>query len=341
MVSIEHREETMLGIRRREFITLLGGAAAVSPGFGQAQPSPALIAILGSGAADAPSSVTAMREIANEMRALDLVERRDYAFETWWANSDSSRFPALADALLARRPAVVVVFTVLAVKVLQERSRTVPIVMSGVNDPVAAGLAASLARPGGNVTGVSNMAGDIQLKVVELAREAIPELRKIGVMMNPTNPTHRPWMDLLKSQATTLGLSIATGSVTSPADLDAAFAEIARARPEALLVLTDNSLFGLTNTIVPWALSNRLPTVGAFNLDFVQAGALLNYGRDQKEAYQTVARFLKKILNGAKPADLPIEQPTKFALVINLKTAKVLGLQIPDKLLAIADEVIE
>jgi putative ABC transport system substrate-binding protein len=319
---------------------MLGGAAAW-PSFVQAQQSPALIAILGSGAAEAPSSVTAMRELSVGMRVLGLVEGRDYVFETWWANSDSSRFPALADALLTRRPAAVVVFTVLAVKVIQERSHSVPIVMSGVNDPVAAGLVSSLARPGGNVTGVSNMAGDIQLKVVELAREAMPELRSIAAMMNPTNPTHRPWMELLKSQAATLGPAIATASVASPADLDTAFAEIARARPGALLVLTDNSLFGLSNAIVARALSHGLPTIGAFNLDFAKAGALLNYGRDQKEAYQAVTRFLKQILSGAKPADLPIEQPTKFTLVINLKTAKALGLTIPLSLLVIADEVIE
>jgi putative tryptophan/tyrosine transport system substrate-binding protein len=328
-------------MRRREFMTLLGGSAAW-PSFGQAQQSPKLIAILGSGASDAPSSVTAMREIAGAMRALGLIEGRDYVFETWWANSDSSRFPALADALLARRPAAVVVFTVLAVKAVQERSRTVPIVMSGVNDPVAAGLVSSLGRPGGNITGVSNMAGDIQLKVVEILRDAKPDLRSIAVMMNPTNPTHRPWMDLLKSQAATLALSIATTvSVASPADLDTAFAEIARARPGALLVLTDNGLFGLSNTIVARALSFGLPTVGAFNLDFARAGALFNYGRDQKEAFHAVAHFLKQILGGAKPADLPIEQPTKFRLVINLKTAKALGLTLPPGMLATADEVIE
>jgi putative tryptophan/tyrosine transport system substrate-binding protein len=327
-------------MRRREFIAGLGAAAACLKA-GRAQPSPPVIAILGSGAAGAPSSLTAMRGIAGGMSALGLVEGRDYVFETRWANSDSSRFPDLADSLLTRHPAAIVVFTVLAVKVAQERSHTVPIVMSGVNDPLAAGLVTSLARPGGNITGVSNMAGDIQLKVVEIAHEAMPDLRKIAVMMNPTNPTHRPWMDLLKSQAATLGLSIATVSVASPADLDTAFAEIARARPGALLMLTDNSLLGLSSAIVPRALSQGLPTFGGFNPDFAQAGALFNYGRDQKEAYQAVTRFLKQILNGAKPADLPVEQSSKFTLTINLKTAKALGLTIPETLLATADEVIQ
>jgi putative tryptophan/tyrosine transport system substrate-binding protein len=203
-------------MRRREFVAGLGAAAACAKA-GRAQQSPPLIAILGSGAADAPSSLRAMRDLTGGMSALGLVEGRDYVFETRWANSDSSRFPDLADSLLARHPAAIVVFTVLAVKVVQERSRTVPIIMSGVNDPLAAGLVSSLARPGGNITGVSNMAGDIQLKVVEIAREAMPNLRSIAVMMNPTNPTHQPWMDLLKSRAAALGLSIATVSVASSA----------------------------------------------------------------------------------------------------------------------------
>jgi putative tryptophan/tyrosine transport system substrate-binding protein len=327
-------------MRRRDFITGLGAAAALSKS-GRAQQAPPLIAILGSGAADAPSSLRTMRGITGGLSALGLVEGRDYVFETRWANSDSSRFPDLVDLLLARHPAAIVVFTVLAVKVVQERSRTVPIVMSGVNDPVTAGLVTSLARPGGNVTGVSNMAGDIQLKVVEMARDAMPDLRSIAAMMNPTNPTHRPWVDRLKSQAATLGHSIVTVSVASPADLDTAFAEIARARPGALLVLTDNSLLGLSNAIVARALSQELPTFGAFTPDFAQAGALFNYGRDQTEAYQAVTRFLKQILSGAKPADLPVEQSTKFTLTINLKTAKTLGITFPETLLATADEVIQ
>jgi putative tryptophan/tyrosine transport system substrate-binding protein len=329
-------------MQRREFITCLGGAAVTTwANAALAQPAPPLIAILGSGAADAPSSIVLMREIGDGMRALGLIAGRDYVFEGWWADSDSSRFPALADALLVRRPAAVLVATVFAVQVLQERSRTVPIVMTGMNDPVAAGLITSLARPGGNVTGVSNMAGDVQLKLVEMARDAMPELRSIAVMMNPTNPTHRPWLELLQSQATALKLLLATVSVAAPADLDGAFAEIVRARPDALLVLTDNSLLGLSNTIVARALSQRIPTFGGFTGTFSEAGALFNYGRDQKEAYQAVARYLKNILAGAKPADLPVEQPTRFTLSINLKTARTLGITIPPILLFRADEVIE
>jgi len=326
-------------MRRREFMTLFGGAAAAWPLAARAQQSPPLVAVLGSGAADAPSSLTTIRELKNGMDRLGLREGRDYVLEAWWAGSDASRFPALAEALLARRPAAVVAFTVFAVQVLQERSRRVPIVMSGVNDPVAAGLVSSLARPGGNVTGVSNMAGDVQLKMVELAREAMPELRSIAVMTNPTNPTHWPWMELLKSHAG--GLAIAPVSVASPADLDTAFADIARAQPGGLLVLTDNSLLALSEVIVSRALSQRLAAFGAFTSNFVPAGGLLGYGRDLQEAYQSVARFLKQILGGANPADLPVEQPTRFTLMINLKTAKILGLRIPESLLLRADEVIE
>jgi putative ABC transport system substrate-binding protein len=148
-------------------------------------------------------------------------------------------------------------------------------------------------------------------------------------------------MELVKSRTAALGLSVAPVSVAAPAELEAAFSEIARARPGALLVLTDNSLLALADVIAARSLSERIPAFGAFNLDFVRAGALLSYGRELREAYQSVARFLKQILSGAKPADLPVEQPTKFTLFINLRTAKTLGLKVPESLLLRADEVVE
>jgi putative tryptophan/tyrosine transport system substrate-binding protein len=329
-------------LKRRDFTTLLSAAVAAWTISARGQQRPPLIAVLGSGSAAAPSSVTMMRDIRDGMRMLSLLEGRDYVFEGWWADSDSSRFPALADAVLVSRPAAVLVGTVIAAKVLQERSRTVPIVMTGVNDPVVAGLVSSLARPGGNITGVSNMAGDIQLKVIELARDAMPGLRTITTMVNPTNPTHGPWMDILRSQADALRISIGTVAVAAPTDLDNAFSEIAAQRPDALFVLTDNSLLGLSETIIARALTQRIPAFGAFTgTIFAKSGGLFSYSRDQIEAYHAVARFLKQILGGANPADLPIEQPTKFKLFINLKTAVTLGIEIPSNLLVRADEVIE
>jgi putative ABC transport system substrate-binding protein len=326
-------------LRRREFIALLGGAAVAWAPAARAQKPLPVIAILGSGAADAAPSTQQMHMLDAGMRDLGLVQGRDYTFETRWADSDSSRFPALAVELLARSPGAVVVSTILAAKAVQSLSRTVPIVMTGLNDPVAAGLVANLARPGGNITGVSTMAEDILLKLIEIMREALPEVRRLTVMTNPTNPSSQPMLDALTRQVANRGLSIATVGVASPADLDTAFAELSRQRPGALLVLTDSSLAALADAIVARAMAQGVPTFGGAVV--VQAGALFGYSRDLKEAYQSVARLLKKILDGAAPADLPVEQPSKFSLMINLKTAKALGLTVPLTLLTRADEVIE
>jgi putative tryptophan/tyrosine transport system substrate-binding protein len=328
-------------MKRRDFITLLGGAATAWPLFAQAQKPVPVIALIGSGAADAAASIFQMRSLDAGMREVGLVQGRDYVLETRWADSDSSRFPALAAELLARRPSAFVVSTILAAKVVQNLSRTVPIVMTGLNDPVAAGLVESLARPGGNVTGVSTMAEDVLLKLVEIMREALPEVRRLSAMMNPTNPSNQAMLDVLRREAAKAGLSIATVSVASPVDLNAAFAELSRQRPGALFVLTDNSLLALADAIIARALAQRVPTFGSFSLPFLQAGALFTYSRDPREAFHGVARLLQKILNGAAPADLPVEQPTKFNLMINLRTARALGLEVPPSLLARADEVIE
>jgi putative ABC transport system substrate-binding protein len=330
-------------MRRRELITLLGGAAAYSlwPPAAQAQKPVPVIAVLGSGAADAASSTAQMQLLDAGMRELGLVPGRDYVFETRWADSDSSRFPALAAELLAFHPSAVVAYTNLAITTVQNLSRTVPIVGAALNAPLASGLVASLAHPGGNLTGVSTMADDLVLKQVDIIREMMPQLRNLAVMINPTNPSNPLMLDMLTRQFANQQFSIKRIGVRSPADLDAAFAELSRQRPGALFMLTDSSLLALADTIVARALAQGVPTFGSFTLTFARAGALFNYSRDPKEAHQGVARLLKKILSGAAPGDLPVEQPTKYILSINLKTANLLGITVPPSLLAIADEVIE
>ena len=275
------------------------------------------------------------------MRELGLSQGQDYVFETRWAGSDASRFSALAAELLANHPRAVVVSTNLAALAVQKLSPTAPIVGTGLNAPVAIGLVASLNRPGGNITGVSTMAEDVLLKLYQIMREAMPGVRRAMLMMNPTNPSNPLMVDLLKSQAVKDGLSMLAASVSAPADLDAAFTEMSREHPGALFMLTDNSLLALADTIVARALTLRVPTFGGFGGTFAQAGALIAYSRDAREAFRGVARLLKKILNGTAPGELPFEQPTKFNLVVNLKTAKALGIEIPPTLLATADEVIE
>lgn len=212
--------------------------------------------------------------------------------------------------------------------------------MSGLNDPVAAGLVQSLARPGGNVTGVSTMAEDLLLKLIELLHQILPDIRKIAVLTNPTNPSHRPMLDALTRQATTNGITIVPIEIASSANLDAGFAILAREHAGAVLILNDASLGALLKDIVARALAQQVPTAG-FNFGLAQMGGLLAYSRDARDSYRSVARYLKKILDGADPATLPVEQPTKFDLSINLKTARTLDIAIPPTLLATADEVIE
>jgi putative tryptophan/tyrosine transport system substrate-binding protein len=330
-------------MRRRQFLAALGGSAmscALVQASRAQQPVP-VIAILGSGAADADSSKLQMQLLSAGMRDAGLVEGKDYVFETRWAGSDSSRFAALAAELLALHPAAVVASTNLAVTTFQNFSRTVPIVGTSLNAPLGVGLVASLSHPGGNITGVSTMAEELVFKLIEIMRELLPKTRNITIMFNPTNSSNPVMLDSVLRQFANSELAIGQVAVRSPADLDAAFGEMSRQQPGALIVLTDNSLQGLADSIVPHALEQRVPVFGTFTLSFAQAGALINYGRDQKEALQGTARLLKKILGGTAPADLPVEQPTKYVLAINLKAAKVLGIDIPPTLLARADEVIE
>jgi putative tryptophan/tyrosine transport system substrate-binding protein len=328
-------------MKRREFMTLLGGAAGAWPLAAWAQQAKPVIAFLGSGAADANSSKVQMSLLEASMRELGLAAGQDYVLDVRWAGSDASRFSALAAELLANRPSAVVVSTNLAALAVQKLSRTVPIVGTGLNAPVATGLVASLNRPGGSITGVSTMAEDVLLKLFEFMRETLPDVRKVTVMKNPTNPSNPLMLDLLTTQAAKDGLSLDAVNVSAPADLDAAFAELSRQSSGALFVLTDNSLLALADPIIARALALRVPTFGNFSSPFARAGALVAYSRDPREAFQGVARLLKKLLNGAAPGELPFEQPTKFNLFINLKTAKALNLTVPAALLATADEVIE
>jgi len=319
---------------------LLGGIAAW-PLAARGQQAIPVIAILGTGPADSSSSKTQMELLRAGMQEVSLVEGKDYKFETRWADSDSSHFAALATELLALHPVAVVTSTNLAVTTVQNLSHTVPIVGTSLNAPVAVGLVASLSHPGGNITGVSTMAEELAFKSIEIMREILPRVRSVTVMYNPTNASNPVMLDMLTRQLQGVELVIGSVAVRSRADLEAAFCEVSQQHPVALIVLTDNSLLGLADQIVSRALAQRIPAFGNLSLAFLQAGALINYSRDQKDAFFGTARLLKKILMGTVPADIPVEQPTKYTLSVNLKTAKLLGITVPETLLARADEVIE
>ena len=230
-------------MKRREFITLLGAAAAM-PSAVRAQKGAPLIAVIGSGAAEAASSKMQMAQLDAGMRDAGPIEGRDYVFDIRWAGSDASRLPEVAAELLARHPRAVVVSTNTAAFAVQKLSRTIPIVGTGLNNPVAVGLVASLARPGGNITGVSTMAEDVQVKLLEMLHETLPGARRVLVISNPSNLSNPVMLEILMGHAAKIGIALDAVNVTAPADMEAVFAQLPQKPTKAVFMLTDNSLFG-------------------------------------------------------------------------------------------------
>jgi putative ABC transport system substrate-binding protein len=269
-----------------------------------------------------------------------MVEDRDYVLDLRFADGDYSRFPTLAIEVAQRKPALVVVTTISAALAAQRASATIPIVMTGLIDPVGQGLIASLARPGGNTTGLANLAQDVMPKLVEILRAIFPTIRVIAILFNPANPANRELSKTLPAQASSIGVIAHPVEFRGASELDATFAVLTQQPPEALVIMSDAALYDLRETISALALRHRLPTIANVP-EFTDVGALMSYGPPRQAMYRRAAFFVKKILAGAKPADLPVEQPTQIELSINLKTAKTLGITIPDAVLTRADRVIE
>jgi putative tryptophan/tyrosine transport system substrate-binding protein len=250
------------------------------------------------------------------------------------------RLPAIAAELVALRVDVIVAVSQPAVQASQQATRTIPIVMFGVGDPVSTGLVGSLTRPGGNVTGLSQLSPELSAKRLALLKEVVPKVSRIAVLSNPTNPSNAHQIRDINAAAKALGVSLQLLEVRSSLDLDGAFQAAARERVGALVTLDDLLIFTERERIVTLAARSRLPGMYGWS-QFPVAGALMSYGVDFRSMYRQAAVFVDKILKGAHPGNLPVEQPTKFELVINLKTARGLGLTIPPSLLARADQVIE
>jgi putative ABC transport system substrate-binding protein len=327
-------------MKRREFITLLSSTAACWPLSAAAQPSTKpVIGFLVSGSAD--SFAIFVEAFKHGMRDNGLIEDRDYVLDLRFADGDYGRFPALAAETVERKPAAIIVTTISAARAAQRATATIPIVMTGLIDPVGLGLISSLARPGGNTTGLSNMAQDVMPKLVEILRSALPTIKVIAILFNPTNPANRELMSKeIPAQAGSIGVTIRPIEFRGAAELEATFTALERQRPEALVVVSDAALYDLRERISDLALKHRLPTI-AYVPEFTDVGALMSYGPPRRAMYRRSADYVKRILAGAKPADLPVEQPTQIELSINLQTAKTLGIAIPDGLLARADRVIE
>jgi putative ABC transport system substrate-binding protein len=324
-------------MRRRDFVKAIVVSAATRPFAARAQSQTiSLIGLLSGGFA--ASSAILVDSFNQGMRENGLVEKRDYLLDARWAEGDYTRLAALAAELAQRAPRVIIVTTIAAAHAAQQATSGTPIVMTGLIDPVGAGLIANLARPGGNTTGLSSMTEDTTVKGLELLRTVIPTLKTVAVLFNPANPGSRAIMQNLRDQAATLHIPIHpiefNGPDTLENTLDAATDD------SALLVVGDISLQDLRERIAALALQKHLPTVTSAP-EFTDAGALLGYGPPRSAMYREAATYVKKILNGAKPADLPVEQPTLIELSINMRTAKALGVTIPDTLIARADRVIE
>jgi putative ABC transport system substrate-binding protein len=275
------------------------------------------------------------------LRVLGYIEGQNIAFEYRWAHGNFERLPELAADLVQARVDVIVALATQASVAVRQATTTIPIVMAGVSDPVASGIVASLGRPGGNVTGTSNMAAAIAGKQLEVLRESIPRVARVAVLWNPANKVFQQ-LQVRETQRAgrKLGLQLYLVGAQSGNDLEQAFRTIAQQRAEALHLLADPMFTANADTIGELIARHRLPTVAAVKR-FAEAGAFMTYGPNYEDNWRLAAAYVDRILRGAKPADLPVEQSTKFELVINLRTAKSLGLTLPPSLVLRADKLIE
>jgi putative ABC transport system substrate-binding protein len=326
-------------LRRRDFITLLGGAAAAWPLVARAQQVGKLptIGFLGS------STLSAMSEwiaaFMQRLRERGWIEGRTVAVEYRWAEGRAERAAEIAAEFVRLKVDVIVTYATPPTLAAKQATSAIPIVFAAAGDPLGAGLVASLARPGGNVTGLSLQSTDLVGKRLELLREVVPGLRRLAIVANVGNPFAVLEMAEVQAAAHTLGLEVDTLEIRGAQDVVPAF-EALNDRAEALYVVTDPLVITNRARIRTLAMGARLPTIYS-SREYVETGGLVSYGPNFPDLFRRAADYVDKILRGAKPADIPVEQPTKFDLVINLTTAKVLGLKVPDKLLVAADEVIE
>ena len=326
-------------MRRREFITLLGGAAATWPLAARAQQAGKLPTIGFLGAATPSVASQWVTAFVKRLRELGWIEGRTVAIEYRWAEGRSERFAEIAAEFVRLKVDVIVTWAAAPVIAAKHATVVIPIVFAAQTDPVDTGLVASLARPGGNVTGLSVQQTDTTGKRLELLREIVPSLGRLAIMANAGAPGAVLEVAEIQVAARTLGLEIATLEIRRAEDVAPAF-EALKGHAEALYVCSDPLVFTNRAHINALARSVRLPTMFP-QREYVEAGGLMSYGANLPDLFRRAADYVDKILRGAKPADMPVEQPTKFDLIINLTTAKTLGLEVPPTLLARADEVIE
>ena len=329
-------------MKRREFITLLGGAAAsVSLPFAAHAQQSRKVPRIGVLLPGTPASFSLRTKAFLEgLRDLGYLEGQTIEIEWKWGQDRVEGLPELAAELVRRNVEVIVTGGTPAAKALKGATGTIPIVMAIIGDPVAAGLVDSLARPGGNATGFSIVAPDLSGKRLELLREIVPNVSPVAVMLNTRNPQSQFELKETQTAARALGLRLHPIQVSPDDTLEQAFAAMSNASARTLIILTDPIFFSQRKSIVDLAARHRLPAMYFFQ-EFAKEGGLVSYGPSDLDLYRRSATYVDKILKGAKAGELPVEQPTKFELVINLMTAKAIGLKIGESFLLRADEVIE
>ncbi len=328
-------------ISRRKLVIALGASALVVPlgSFAQQQNKIWRVGFLALRSPTASNPIVTYGAFLQGMRELGYVEGKNLVIEWRLAEGKVERLPGLAAELVQLKVDVILAAGVQPTSAAQKATTTIPIVMGNSIDPVGSGFVASLARPGGNITGLSNLIGDLGPKHFEMLRSMAPKLSRVGILLNPTNSGHATILKTVQTAAQKSGVKILSMQARSPQEIESAFSTMTRHNAEAVIVSNDLFFNQQQRQIAELAAKNRLPSVAAVRA-YVEAGGLMSYGPNFAENYRRAATYVDKIIKGAKPGDLPVEQPTKFEMFINRKTAKALGLTIPQSLLISADKVI-
>jgi len=326
---------------RRAFLATMTGSLLAAPlaAEGQQMASRPRIGWLGTSSPSDPRAARYLSAFQQGLRELGYVEGQNIAIEFRWAEGKYDRLAGLAAELVRLTVNVLMAGTQAAIQAAKHATETIPIVMVA-SDPVAAGFVVSLARPGGNITGVSMMSAEVIGKQLEMLKEVVPRVSRVALLGNPTNPGNAQWVRDAQDAARALSVRLQPLEARDPSEIDNAFTEMTREQAGAVVILNDTMLSDNRIRIADHAVRRRLPTVFGLS-EYAEVGGLLTYEADRADRWRRAATFVDKILKGAKPGDLPVEQPTKFELIINLKTAKALGLTIPPSLLQRADQVIE
>jgi len=328
-----------LGSNRREFITLLGGAAAAWPLAARAQqPAMPVIGFLNSQSLDAIAD--RVRGFRQGQKDAGYIEGENVAIEYRWAEAQFDRLPALAAELARRQVLVIIAANTSSALAAKAVTTTIPIVFNVADDPVKLGLVASLARPGGNLTGINSLIGELVAKRLELLRELVPRATRVAALVNPTGPNAEPALRDIETATRAMEMQIKLLNASTSGEINAAFATFVHERPDALFIAPD-SLFTVRRVQLAHLTTRHAIPAISFSREFAEVGGLMSYGSNQSDNYRQVGVYAGRILKGVKPADLPVVQASKFELVINAETARTLGLIVPPMLLARADEVIE